>query len=107
MIVYVVHAGASVCILIIHTYSITQNAKIINLFIVLSQIHIVEFPAFISDTSNREFPPGSLKAKFDGKTFMNFKIGYSNQAGNCTLIVSTDYQDTEPMLSQKYEPFQS
>ena len=36
-----------------------------------------------------------LKAKFDGKTFMNFKIGYSNQAGNCTLIVSTDYQDTE------------
>ena len=61
MIVYVVHAGASVCILIIHTYSITQNAKIINLFIVLSQIHIVEFPAFISDTSNREFPPGSLK----------------------------------------------
>lgn len=36
-----------------------------------------------------------VKAKFDGKTFMNFKIGYSNQAGNCTLIVSTDYQDTE------------
>ena len=62
MIVYVVHAGASVCILIIHTYSITQNAKIINLFIVLSQIHIVEFPAFISDTSNREFPPGSLNS---------------------------------------------
>lgn len=36
-----------------------------------------------------------LKEKLDGKTFMNFKIGYSNQAGNCTLIISTDYQETE------------
>lgn len=36
-----------------------------------------------------------LKEKLDGKTYMNFEIGYSNQAGNCTLIVCTDYQDTE------------
>lgn len=36
-----------------------------------------------------------LKKLMDGKTFMNFKVGYSNQAGNCTLIVETDYDDTE------------
>ena len=36
-----------------------------------------------------------LKEKLDGNTYMNFEIGYSNQAGNCTLIVRTDYQDTE------------
>ena len=36
-----------------------------------------------------------LKEAFDGKTYMNFKIGYSNCAGNCTLIVSTDFEGTE------------
>jgi len=37
----------------------------------------------------------SLKHKLDGKTFMNFEIGWSNYAGNCTLVLKTDYQDSE------------
>ena len=32
-----------------------------------------------------------LAAVMDGRTFMKFKVGYCNQAGNCTLIVMTDY----------------
>jgi hypothetical protein len=31
----------------------------------------------------------------DGTTFMHFKVHYSNWAGNCTLIVDTDYEATE------------
>lgn len=33
-----------------------------------------------------------IQNKVNGKTFMNFQVTYSNQAGNCTLIVKTDYQ---------------
>lgn len=36
-----------------------------------------------------------IKKVMDGKTFMNFRVGWSNFAGNCTLIISTDYEDTE------------
>ena len=36
-----------------------------------------------------------MKMALDGKTFMNFSITWSNWAGNCTLIVRTDYEDTE------------
>lgn len=36
-----------------------------------------------------------IKAAMDGRTFMNFKVEYSNCAGNCTLIICTDYEDTE------------
>lgn len=36
-----------------------------------------------------------IKTALDGTTFMNFKISYSNCAGNCTLIVATDYEETE------------
>ncbi len=32
----------------------------------------------------------SIKAKMQGKSFFNFDISYSNQAGNCTLIISSD-----------------
>lgn len=32
----------------------------------------------------------AIKAKMQGKTFFNFDISYSNQAGNCTLIVRSD-----------------
>ena len=35
-----------------------------------------------------------LKNAMEGKTFMNFKISWSNLAGNCTLVVSTDYDET-------------
>ena len=31
----------------------------------------------------------------DGKTYMDFKVLYSNMAGNCTLIVRTDYDATK------------
>ena len=36
-----------------------------------------------------------IKKAMEGRTFMNFKVGYSNCAGNCTLIISTDYEDNE------------
>ena len=35
-----------------------------------------------------------IKAAMDGKTYMNFTVEYSSQAGNCTLICKTDYDDT-------------
>lgn len=32
-----------------------------------------------------------IKSKMQGKTYMSFEVDYSNFAGNCTLIVRTDY----------------
>lgn len=37
----------------------------------------------------------AIKEEFQNKTFMNFGISWSNCAGNCTLIIETDYDDTE------------
>lgn len=37
----------------------------------------------------------SLKDKLNGRTYMNFHLGYSNRFGNITLVVSTDYDATE------------
>lgn len=37
----------------------------------------------------------AIKEELDGKTFMNFNVTWSNCAGNCTLIIETDYDDTE------------
>lgn len=37
----------------------------------------------------------AIRLKLQLKTFMCFKIGWSNQAGNCTLIIATDYDGTE------------
>jgi hypothetical protein len=41
-----------------------------------------------------------IKKAMDGRTFMNFKISWSDCAGNCTLIVATDYNDTEEHIKQ-------
>lgn len=38
-----------------------------------------------------------IKEVMDGKTFMKFKVYYSNFAGNCTLIVDTDYYKEDIM----------
>lgn len=35
----------------------------------------------------------AIKEVMDGKTFMDFKVTYSSFAGNCTLIVKTDYEE--------------
>lgn len=32
----------------------------------------------------------AIKKVMQGKTFFNFDIAYSNEAGNCTLIVRSD-----------------
>ena len=32
-----------------------------------------------------------IKERMDGKSFMNFEVTWSSNAGNCTLIVKTDY----------------
>lgn len=36
-----------------------------------------------------------IQEAMNGKTYMNFQVSYSNYASNCTLIVRTDYEDTE------------
>lgn len=36
----------------------------------------------------------SIHNRMEGATYMNFHVAWSNCAGNCTLIVSTDYVDT-------------
>lgn len=36
-----------------------------------------------------------LKNKLNHKSFMDFTVGWSNYAGNCTLIVRTDYEGSE------------
>ena len=36
-----------------------------------------------------------IKEAMEGRTYMQFSVEYSNYAGNCTLIVKTDYEDTE------------
>jgi hypothetical protein len=53
-----------------------------------------ELGFFTKDTCER------IKKAMDGRTFMNFKISWSNCAGNCTLIVATDYNDTEEHIKQ-------
>lgn len=35
----------------------------------------------------------NIKKIMDGKTYMNFRVAWSNHAGNCTLIVRTDCDD--------------
>ena len=37
----------------------------------------------------------ALAIALNGKSFMNFKVSYSNYAGNCTLIVAVDETTAE------------
>lgn len=37
----------------------------------------------------------ALATALNGKSFMNFKVSYSNYAGNCTLIVAVDTTTAE------------
>lgn len=39
-----------------------------------------------------------IKQIMEGTTFMNFKVDYSNNCGNCTLICSTDYEADESKI---------
>ena len=36
----------------------------------------------------------AIRKKCEG-TYMNIRVSWSNYAGNCTLIICTDYEDTE------------
>ena len=36
-----------------------------------------------------------IKEAMEGCTYMPFSVEYSNYAGNCTLIIKTDYKATE------------
>lgn len=42
-----------------------------------------------------EFECKKIQSVMQGKTYMNFDVSYSNYAGNCTLIASTDYDASE------------
>ncbi len=44
-----------------------------------------------------------LKEKLQGKTFLHFDIAYSNECGNCTLIVRTN--NTNYSLAEMKEMF--
>lgn len=35
----------------------------------------------------------AIKDALQGKTYMKFDISWSNQAGNCILVLGTDYED--------------
>ena len=35
----------------------------------------------------------AIKEALQGKSYMNFDISWSSFAGNCTLIMKTDYED--------------
>lgn len=37
----------------------------------------------------------NIKKAMDGKTFMDFCVTWDNHAGNCTLSVLTDYEDSD------------
>lgn len=47
----------------------------------------------------------AIKENLQGKTYMNFDITWSNRAGNCTLIVKTDYDDTESEIKNFFLGF--
>lgn len=40
----------------------------------------------------------AIKDAMQGKTYMNFNIKWSNCAGNCTLIICTDYEGKESKI---------
>lgn len=42
----------------------------------------------------------ALKNALQGSTFMNFDIAYSSYAGNCILIVKTDYEAAEQEVKE-------
>lgn len=44
----------------------------------------------------------NIKAAIDGKTYMRFQVGYSNFAGNYTLIIKTDYDETEEEIKNTF-----
>lgn len=45
-----------------------------------------------------------LKEKMQGKSYLNFSVEYSNENGNCTLIVSTDYyEENEFNTKEEFE----
>ena len=41
----------------------------------------------------------------NGATIMKFKVGYSNIAGNCTIVISTDYDSPEYEIRTFYTSY--
>lgn len=46
-----------------------------------------------------------IKNALESKTFMNFKISWSGKGGNCTLIIETDYEETEQEIKNFFLAF--
>lgn len=44
----------------------------------------------------------NIAKALNGKTYMDFEVTWSNWAGNCTLIVATDYDGTEEEIKRKF-----
>ncbi len=43
-----------------------------------------------------------IREKLQGKTFMRFGVGWVNQAGNCNLVISTDYDAPESEVKEMF-----
>ena len=43
-----------------------------------------------------------LAAVMTGKTYMGFNVGYNNRAGNCTIIIMTDYEADEKEIKTMF-----
>ncbi len=43
-----------------------------------------------------------VKKAMEGRTYMHFEVNYSISAGNCTLIISTDYEGTEAEIKNLF-----
>jgi len=41
-----------------------------------------------------------VKDIMDGASYMDFRVAYSNYAGNCTLIIKTDYDAPEEEIKR-------
>lgn len=44
----------------------------------------------------------NIKQKLEGKTFMNFHIEYSGFAGNYTITVTSDIEESDKELSEMF-----
>ena len=52
-----------------------------------------ELGFFSPDTCER------IKAAMDNRTYMDFRVSWSNHAGNCTLMICTDFEVTEEQIN--------
>ena len=58
----------------------------------MNEIILTDLGYFMEPTAKK------IKELMQNRSFMNFQVSYSNYAGNCTLIVRTDYEAREEKI---------